>query len=63
MTSMSQHIKKAQKADSWKRRADELSKVLEQVEVSLSNSPQYNPWDLGPSSLLAKVRAVLGHRK
>lgn len=43
---------------------DELVRLLEKVEFKLSKSPEFNPWDLGPSDLLTEVRnAIKANRK
>lgn len=34
--------------------------LLRRVEAAMSNSPEFNAWDLGPSQLLQDVRSALG---
>lgn len=38
---------------------DVLVSTLENVEYRMSKSPEFNPWDLGPSGILQKVREVI----
>jgi hypothetical protein len=38
----------------------DLESLLREAERALSQSREHNPWDLGPSSLLVRIRAALG---
>lgn len=38
----------------------QLLDLLRRVENSMNQSPEQNPWDLGPSELLQEVRRALG---
>lgn len=41
-------------------RIRELEAALTEAERAMSNHPHFNPWDLGPTAVLATLRKPLG---